>query len=111
MINVKNITVRKGNKDIVKDASFQISSGKITVVVGKNGAGKSTLLEALTQGNFIPDGKTIWDGKDIITINTRILAHAWLSPSSSRSPAPDRFACDVGQQHMAAPAPPCEAAG
>jgi iron complex transport system ATP-binding protein len=74
MINVKNITVRKGNKDIVKDASFQISSGKITVVVGKNGAGKSTLLEALTQGNFIPDGKIIWDGKDIITINTRILA-------------------------------------
>jgi len=44
MINVKNITVRKGHKDIVKDASFQISSGKITVVIGKNGAGKSTLL-------------------------------------------------------------------
>lgn len=74
MINVKNITVRKGHKDIVKDASFQISSGKITVVIGKNGAGKSTLLEAMTQSNFIPNGKIIWDGKNIIAINTRTIA-------------------------------------
>lgn len=74
MIKVKNITVRKGRKDIVKDASFQISPGKITVVVGKNGAGKSTLLEALTQGNFIPNGEIIWDGKNITTINTRTIS-------------------------------------
>lgn len=74
MINVKNITVRKGRKNIVKNISFQVAPGKITVVLGKNGAGKSTMLEALTQGEFIPEGEIIWDMKNIITIDSRTIA-------------------------------------
>ncbi|MEM6965440.1 MAG: heme ABC transporter ATP-binding protein [Bacteroidota bacterium] len=74
MIDVKEITVSKGKKDIVKDASFQISPGKITVVIGKNGAGKSTLLEALAKTNALKKGMISWDDVNLSQMSNRILA-------------------------------------
>ncbi|MEL6864124.1 MAG: heme ABC transporter ATP-binding protein [Bacteroidota bacterium] len=74
MIRVENISVQKGGKQIVKSVSFQITPGKITVVIGKNGAGKSTLLEALTAANPINSGTILWDGQALSTISQKILA-------------------------------------
>ena len=47
MITAKNVSVRIGRKDILKDVSLTIRPGQTTAVIGPNGAGKTTLLRIL----------------------------------------------------------------
>jgi len=51
---VKNLKINIGEKEVIKNASFEIKSGQITILEGPNGSGKSTL--AWTLGGF-PDYK------------------------------------------------------
>lgn len=44
---IKNISVNIDNQEIVKNVSFDVHCGELTMIIGKNGAGKSTLLKAL----------------------------------------------------------------
>lgn len=46
-IEVKDLTVRYGQKIVLNDISLEISHEKWTCLVGPNGAGKTTLLKAL----------------------------------------------------------------
>jgi ABC-2 type transport system ATP-binding protein len=46
-ILVENLTYRIRSREILKDLSFSINSGGMTVIVGENGAGKTTLLQML----------------------------------------------------------------
>lgn len=63
MINLQNISVTRGEKNIIHDLSLSIDSGKLTILMGPNGAGKSTLLEVFS-GQIIPDrGTIIWEGE------------------------------------------------
>ncbi len=48
MLNLTNISVSFGGRDLYKNISFQINSKDKIGVVGKNGAGKSTLLKLIT---------------------------------------------------------------
>jgi iron complex transport system ATP-binding protein len=74
MIRVENITVSKGQNTIVKEVSFNIRPGRVSVVIGKNGAGKSTLLETLTGGNSIKSGSIKWDGDLMQNLDGKTLA-------------------------------------
>ncbi len=47
MLNLTNITVSFGGKDLYKNISFQINPKDKIGVVGKNGAGKSTMLKLI----------------------------------------------------------------
>lgn len=49
---IKNISVKIGKQEILKDVNIHIHCGQLTVIIGKNGAGKSTLLKAIL--NEIP---------------------------------------------------------
>ena len=58
MLNLTNITVSFGGRDLYKNISFQINSKDKIGIVGKNGAGKSTMLKLIT-GDQKPNSGTI----------------------------------------------------
>jgi ATP-binding cassette, subfamily F, member 3 len=55
MINLKNVTLRRGTKVLLEKASVTLNPGEKVGLVGRNGAGKSTLF-ALFNGTLTEDG-------------------------------------------------------
>lgn len=53
MLNLTNISVSFGGRDLYKNISFQINSKDKIGIAGKNGAGKSTMLKLIT-GEQLP---------------------------------------------------------
>lgn len=47
MLEIKNLTVRAGDKEIVSNVSLTVNEGERHVIMGRNGSGKSTLLNAI----------------------------------------------------------------
>ncbi|MBI3620354.1 Fe-S cluster assembly ATPase SufC [Candidatus Roizmanbacteria bacterium] len=47
MLSLNNLTVKVGNKEILKKISFEFAKGKIYAIMGPNGSGKSTLAYTL----------------------------------------------------------------
>ena len=47
MLSVKNLNQYYGGSHILRDLSFEVPHGKVTVLLGRNGVGKSTLLKTL----------------------------------------------------------------
>lgn len=47
MLNVQNLNVAYGNKEVLKGLNFSAKSGEITGIVGLNGSGKTTLLNTI----------------------------------------------------------------
>ncbi len=54
MLSFSNLSLRRGVRLLIKDASFTIYRGEKAGIVGANGTGKSTLL-ALVLGEITPD--------------------------------------------------------
>lgn len=54
MLSFSNLSLRRGTRLLIKDASFTIYRGEKTGIVGANGTGKSSLL-ALVLGELQPD--------------------------------------------------------
>lgn len=48
MIEVKNLKMSYGKREVLKDISFKIGDGKTVGLLGANGAGKSTTMNILT---------------------------------------------------------------
>ena len=49
MVEVRNVSKRYGNKNVIDQVSVKIMKGKITSFIGPNGAGKSTLLSMISR--------------------------------------------------------------
>ena len=47
ILEVKNLHVNVGDKEILKGIDLDIFEGKVHVIMGPNGAGKSTLTNAI----------------------------------------------------------------
>ncbi len=47
MLNVQNLNIYYGRKQVIKDATFQIQPGEIVGLIGPNGAGKTTIMKTL----------------------------------------------------------------
>ena len=80
-INLKSVSLKLDDRQILKDVSLEINEGEIVSVIGPNGAGKSTLLNILT-GDISPDsGDTIYDNKQLnkISIQERAFTRSVMS--------------------------------
>ena len=67
VMNIENLSVKVGDKNILKSLNLTVKSGEIHALMGPNGAGKSTLAQAII-GNpkyTVTTGKILINGKDI----------------------------------------------
>ena len=82
MLEIKNLTVFYGDKELLTDINMTVSGGERHLISGHNGSGKSTLVQTIA-GNpdyKITSGKIIFDGCDITNENatTRALLGIFL---------------------------------
>ncbi len=69
MLELKNVSFEVAQNDgttqIIKDLSFTIPDGRLTVITGPNGGGKSTLAKLIMGLEKATGGEILWNGEDI----------------------------------------------
>lgn len=69
LIEVKNLTFKRGQRTIYDNLNLKVQKGKITAIMGPSGIGKTTLLK-LIGGQLQPETGEIWfDGQDICQLS------------------------------------------
>ncbi|BDX05203.1 ATP-binding cassette domain-containing protein [Planctobacterium marinum] len=69
LVEVKNLTFKRGERTIYQDISMSIPEGKTTAIMGPSGIGKTTMLR-LIGGQLKPDsGDVLFDSKSIPGMN------------------------------------------
>lgn len=71
-IELKNVSFSYPNagKKALKNVNINIKKGESIAIVGRNGSGKTTLTKIIT-GMYAPNsGTVLYDGKDLINLNT-----------------------------------------
>jgi HlyB family type I secretion system ABC transporter len=75
-IELRNVGFRYGGPDappILSGISLEIPPGRTTAVVGRSGCGKTTLIKCLAGLLEATEGKVLFDGVDMTTLNYREL--------------------------------------
>lgn len=73
MLKVEKLTKKYGDFQVLKDISFEVSTGCIYGFLGKNGAGKTTTMNILTGLINCNSGNIIIDGKNFCTNRRQLL--------------------------------------
>lgn len=68
MLEIKNLHVSVGGKEILKGLSLAIETGKVHAIMGPNGSGKSTLSYVLAgrEGYEVTSGSITYNGQDLL---------------------------------------------
>lgn len=74
MVEVKNVSKKYGDKNVVEDVSVNIAKGKITSFIGPNGAGKSTLISMISRLISKDQGEIYIDGEEVSRSKSNDLA-------------------------------------
>ena len=76
MLQVKNVSVKADNKEILHDFSLEIKEGEIHALMGQNGVGKSTICRAILKDpNYeVTAGNIIYDNHDLKNLSTTEIA-------------------------------------
>jgi Fe-S cluster assembly ATP-binding protein len=69
MLELKNISYKKDNKQILDNINLKINPEKLMVITGPNGSGKSTLAKIIMGIEKPTNGQVIFEGKDITNLN------------------------------------------
>ncbi|CUH33641.1 Sulfate/thiosulfate import ATP-binding protein CysA [Jannaschia seosinensis] len=59
VLDLRNITLRFGGVEAIKNISFDIREGEIRAIIGPNGAGKSSMLNVIS-GFYVPQEGEVW---------------------------------------------------
>ena len=83
MMQIKNLHINIGNKNILKGVDLSLEKGKVHVLMGQNGSGKSTLTKAIV-GHYdvdVTQGEIIYKDKNILELSAeeRALEGVFLS--------------------------------
>jgi Fe-S cluster assembly ATP-binding protein len=71
MIKIENLTVKVGNKEILKDFSLEINDGEIVALMGPNGIGKSTICKVIMgDDNYeVVSGSITYNGINLLDLS------------------------------------------
>ena len=64
-IEIKAIRKSYGRKQVLRDITLSVTSGKCIGILGSNGSGKSTLLSILAGVQSSDGGEFLYDGRDL----------------------------------------------
>ncbi|MEA2311996.1 MAG: Fe-S cluster assembly ATP-binding protein [Solirubrobacteraceae bacterium] len=69
-LEIKNLHVNAGDKQILKGVDLHVRSGEIHALMGPNGSGKSTLANAVMghPGLEVTEGQVLFNGTDITAV-------------------------------------------
>ena len=65
LVEIRNLTFRRGNKLIFDDIDINIRRGSITAIMGPSGTGKTTLLRLIGRQLQPESGSIVVDGQDV----------------------------------------------
>src|SRR5262249_46393235 len=78
-IEIEGLTVSRGGRPVVREASLKVEPSKITALLGPNGAGKSSLVLTVA-GVLKPDaGQVRLDGHDLAGKRPEIIRAAGIA--------------------------------
>ena len=69
MLELKNITLFKGEKNILNNVSLTINDNEFVAITGPNGSGKSTLMKIVMGIEKPTSGSVIYNGEDVTNLS------------------------------------------
>lgn len=71
MLEIKNLGVATGGKDILKGINLTVNKGELHAIMGPNGSGKSTLAQVLAGRNLfdVTSGTVTFKGRDLLELS------------------------------------------
>ena len=72
MLQIENLRVSVGEKEILRGLSLNVGKGEIHVILGPNGSGKSTLMNVILghPKYSVTGGKILFEGEDLAALKT-----------------------------------------
>jgi iron complex transport system ATP-binding protein len=74
MLRVSEISIRYGQRDVVRGVSFELGAGRIAALLGPNGAGKTTLIKSMNRTVPVSAGMVELDGRPLDSYSRRQIA-------------------------------------
>ncbi|MCX2478657.1 ABC transporter ATP-binding protein [Pedobacter sp. MC2016-15] len=72
-LSFENVNFFYGDKQVLKDVSFEVEKGKTIALVGPSGGGKSTIMDLIPRFNDPKSGSLKIDGLDLRDVNVESL--------------------------------------
>lgn len=74
MLEIENLSVKLGKKDIIQQLSLSMETNQFVGIIGANGSGKSTLLKTIYKGLVPTSGNIFYNNIDLLQTSAKKVA-------------------------------------